>query len=467
MYYQSLFNRPADKPIRVCLLGAGEFGASFLFQAQDMPNVQVSAVCTRTVSRAVEAYKDAGVPESKVRVCADAQEAAKAGKEGLFVVVDSFDKLADLPLEVLIESSGAPEVAAAAGEMAINRGMHVIMVTKETDSIIGPLLAWKAKQKNLVYTTGEGDQPSMLIGLISWARVLGLKIVGAGKSSEYDFIYDPVTKKIDCEGQGQNFDCPGLDAQWLLGERPVKEVVDARAALVEGRLKLRTPPDLCEMTVVANATGLKPDIPVFHAPIARMTELPDIFCPKSDGGLFNGTGCLDVFNCLHRPDEVSMAGGEFIIVECKDRKSWKVLEAKGHPMSRNGKYAALYIPQHLLGVEIGISVLAAATMGHATGGDNLRPVCDMHGKASRDLKKGYVLTITGHHRIIDGITAFMNDATAIGGDAPLPFYLFGNMELVRDVPEGKTISANDVRMPEDSAFLRLRYEQDKLFKLKG
>ena len=465
MYYQSLFKRPAEHPIRACLIGAGEFGASFIFQAMNMPHIEVPAVCTRTVTRAVEAYKEAGIPESKIRVCANSEEAAKASAEGLFVVADSFDKLASVPLEVLVESSGAPEVAAIAAEMAIDRGMHVIMVSKETDSVIGPLLAWKAKQKGVVYTTGDGDQPSMLIGLISWARVLGLPVVGAGKSSEYDFVFDPQTKKIDCPGQKQSFDCPGLGALWHLGERPSREVVDARAALIGNRLKFRATPDLCEMTVVANATGLKPDRPTFHAPVARMPEMPDLFCPAADGGLFERSGCLDIFNCLRRPDEVSMAGGEFIIVECKDKKSWKVLEAKGHPISRNGKYAALYIPQHLLGVEIGTSILAAATMGHATGGDEIRPVCDMHGRATRDLKKGYTLTVSGHHHDIDGISALMSDATAIGGDAPLPFYLFGNLELLRDVEAGTIIRANDVRLPEDSTLLRLRREQDTLFNL--
>lgn len=39
-----------------------------------------------------------------------------------------------------------------------------------------------------------------------------------------------------------------------------------------------------------------------------------------------------------------MAGGVFIVVECKDKKSWQVLKAKGHPCSRNDRYAALYHP---------------------------------------------------------------------------------------------------------------------------
>ena len=462
MYYQTLFTRPADRPVRACLMGAGEFGASYIFQAQDMPHMQVSAVCTRTVQRAVDAYLSAGIPQSKIRVCENAEDAKKAYADGFFVVADSFDKLADLPLEVLVESSGAPETSAAAAELAIARGMHVVMVSKETDSIIGPILGRKAKAKGLVYTTGDGDQPSMLIGLISWGRALGLTIVGAGKSSEYDFVYDPAAKMLHCAGQQQSFACPGMDAQWLLDNRPVQDVVDARAALLD-KLSMRSVPDMCEMTVVANATGMKPDRPVFHAPAARMPEMPDLFCPKADGGLFEQPGRLDIFNCLRRPDEVSMAGGEFIIVACKDKKSWDVLAAKGHPVSRNGKYAAVYIPQHLLGVETGTSVLAAAIMGHATGGDNLRPVCDLHGHALRDLKKGDSLAMGGHHHTIEGVAAYISDAAPVSGETPLPFYLLSNLILARNVPAGKTICLNDVEMPADSTLLRLRREQDKDF----
>ena len=120
-------------------------------------------------------------------------------------------------------------------------------------------------------------------------------------------------------------------------------------------LSHRSVPDLCEMAVVANATGMMPDRPLFHAPVARIDEMPDLFCPKADGGLFDAPGRLDIFNCFRRPDEASMAGGVFIVVECKDKKSWQVLKAKGHPCSRNDRYAALYHPAHLLGVETGTS----------------------------------------------------------------------------------------------------------------
>lgn len=462
MHYQSLFRRASGQPVRACLIGAGEFGASFIFQSRDTPGLEVPAVCTRTVARAVEAYADAGVTD--VAVCTNPAEAAAAATAGKAVVAAEFSTLSDLPLDVLVESSGAPETGAAAAEAAIARGLHVVMVSKETDSVIGPILGRKARDKGVVYTTGDGDQPSMLIGLVSWARALGLEVVAAGKSSEYDFIYDPETHEVRCEGQKLAVAAPEMPGWWRLGDRPGTDVAAARTAMLPG-FSMRSVPDLCEMTVVANATGLKPDRPRLHAPAARIVEMPDLFCPQADGGLLDAPGRLDIFNCLRRPDEASMAGGEFVIVRCKDAKTWKVLEAKGHPVSRNGKYAAVYIPQHLLGVETGTSVLAAATLGHATGGDDLRPVCDLFGRASRDLARGHVLEMGGHHHTIAGVEAYMGDAVAVGPGAPLPFYLFSHLALARDVAAGEPIRFEDVAIPEASALLRLRREQDRAFGL--
>ena len=147
MFYESLFNPSIHRPVKACLTGAGEFGASFLFQAQGMPLLEVPAVCTRTVQRAVDAYENAGIPASKVRVCESAEDAKKAYADGFNVVVDSFEYIADLPLDVLVESSGAPEASAAAAELAIERGMHVVMVSKETDSVVGSILARRRRSR--------------------------------------------------------------------------------------------------------------------------------------------------------------------------------------------------------------------------------------------------------------------------------------------------------------------------------
>ena len=123
------------------------------------------------------------------------------------------------------------------------------------------------------------------------------------------------------------------------------------AALTE--IPQHTVPDLVEMGIVANATGLVPDIPAFHAPIARTQEIADILVPADLGGILGGTNRVDVVNQLRRPDEASFAGGVFVVVRCEDRKSWEVLRAKGHEVNRAGDAAMIYRPSHLSGRRIG------------------------------------------------------------------------------------------------------------------
>lgn len=47
MFYESLFNPSIHRPVKACLTGAGEFGASFLFQAQGMPLLDNGGILAR------------------------------------------------------------------------------------------------------------------------------------------------------------------------------------------------------------------------------------------------------------------------------------------------------------------------------------------------------------------------------------------------------------------------------------
>ena len=49
----------------------------------------------------------------------------------------------------------------------------------------------------------------------------------------------------------------------------------SRSQACGAALPQRAVPDLCELTLVANALELSPDRPDLHAPIARITEIAD------------------------------------------------------------------------------------------------------------------------------------------------------------------------------------------------
>ena len=92
-----------------------------------------------------------------------------------------------------------------------------------------------------------------------------------------------------------------------------------------------------------------------------------------------------MFNCLRRSDELSFAGGVFIVVEAPDLATGRLFAAKGMPASPDGRYVMLHNPVHLLGAEAPMSALSAALLSATTGGSDVRQRVDLVARAHRDL----------------------------------------------------------------------------------
>ena len=462
MYLETLLHAARERTVRALVIGAGEYGFSFVSQSRRTPGLTVSAVHARRVDRGVAAFRHAGLPEEAIQICGNQAQAQAALAAEKVVVSDDALMLMQLPIDIVVESTGSPEAAAFHADAALRNGRHVAMVSKEADIVAGPILHRRAKAAGLVYTPVDGDQPSLLMQLVVWARVLGLEILCAGKTSEYDFVYDPAARRVT--SLDRVADGAEVDGLWEFNERGVRDVVKARAEALTA-IPQHTVPDLVEMGLVANATGLVPDVPEFHAPIARTPEIADVLVPAEMGGVLHGGGRVDVVNSLRRPDEASFAGGVFVVVRCEDRRTWEVLRAKGHVVSRAGDAAMIYRPSHLLGVESATTVLSAVLHGRSSGPDDVQPRFDVVGRTTRPLAAGTLLAAVGHHHQIDGVEGLLVPARKAEGASPIPFYMMADNKLVRDVPVGTIITADCVQPPKDSVLWRLRREMEKTFGL--
>ena len=136
MNFKTLFQ--SSRPINVGLIGMGAFGGSFLFQAQAVPGLEVVAVCDRQVDIARQACLRIGLLEAKLAICSSEAEAQSAIKAGQTAIVEDAALMMSLPLEVVVEATGMPEAGARHGNMAIEQGKHVVMVSKEVDSVAAP-----------------------------------------------------------------------------------------------------------------------------------------------------------------------------------------------------------------------------------------------------------------------------------------------------------------------------------------
>lgn len=461
MNLASIFHRFSQAEPQVAgvgLVGAGQFGATFIAQIRRMSGVRMVAICDQNPRLAVETAIEAGFDKNVVKLCTDLPSAQAHAAQGHLIVVERTDWLVKLPLVAVLEATGDPQAAAATALSCIEAGRHVVLATKEAEIVVGAELARLAEKRGVVVSPVDGDQPSLLIGLIEWARLLGLPVVAAGKASESDFVWDPASNQV--QAWGRQVAAPAMQRQFIASEGiELSAVLKARAELP---FELTTVPDLCEMGIVANHTGLMPDCSELHAPLARTVELPTIFRPRTEGGILSGAGRVDMFNCLRRPDELSFAGGVFVVIEAPDKETGRLFAAKGMPTSEDGRYVLVHNPVHLLGAEAAMSILSSVKLHCSTGSRHVRPLVDLVGITDRALMPGEVLALGTRH-VISGLRHRLEPARPLGEENPLPYYMCVGAKVRHTVPAGRVLLGCDLDVDRNTPLYQLRESQDKHF----
>lgn len=427
-------------PVRYALTGAcGGFARTLLAQTPLMERaVRPSFLCDLDTAGAVALCTELGYPADRLKVCATAEETAALGAEDIAVVADAA-LLEHAGYDVLVEATGDPAAGTRAAQTALQTGHHVVMVSKEVDSVAGTALAAAAAERGVVYTPALGDQPANLIEWYERMRLLGLDVVAIGKSGEYDLVFDPATghvRQLDREAAA-----PELADLLTLGA-DVPATLAARARSVAG-LSRSAAADYCEMAVVADHTGFTPDVEALHYPVARVAELADVYSLAEDGGILSRPGVVDVFSVLRLPDEASFAGGVFAVVRTGDPATWRTLAQKGHVVSRSGRYACMYLPYHFMGVETPLSLLAAVDHHRAAGSRAAGSRAVLAGRARGPLPAGSTLDMGGHHHDVTGVAAVLLDTRQAPADTA-PLYLAANSTLARGVAAGDLIRLGDL-----------------------
>ncbi len=446
MDYTNLINNISGKISKVGIIGATRgYGYTLLAQIPKVKHMDLRIICSRHTDECMNVLKEIGYGERDIVVCQNKEEVKKAPETAVLIVSD-YRLVMESGITALVECTGNTAVSSDAALSALRRGINVYMVSKETDSVCGPVLNQIAAENGAVYALVNGDQPRNLLDLYSWAMLLGLEVIAAGKSSEYDFVWDRETGDFSyLDGVSPTENLPELLEHW---QYKGTETLDARRRLLEKYTEIIAA-DLCEMNLVSNITGLVPSSPFLSYPIAKTSELANIFIPKEDGGILDRTGVVDVFYNLRGTDEASFCGGEFITVKCDNPKMWDILKGKGHVMSRNGKYACIYYPYHYMGLETPVSVLLGDLMGIGAHPE-CRQVSVLAGVAQEDLPKGTVLTVKGHHHSIEGLVPELLERKEVGNIAP--FYLLNGAALLKDVKKGEPITLDHVDLSQLEAY---------------
>lgn len=456
MIYTQLFDRYArGKVVRAGVIGTGQYGTAVVTQTQAMSRLQVLAVADLDLEAARQAFRMAGLSDEEIVTCDTRGEALQALEKGRRVVLSDALLLMDLPLDVIAECTGDPEAGALHAREAIRHGKHVAMVNKEADVTVGPILKYLADRAGLTYTAVDGDQHGLLVGLVGWARELGMEVLCGGKARDVGLIYHEDSGTISWKGQGTLLDAEGSKLFRPLAAGQVAEYIRGRLDVL-GQAGEIGHFDKEELTIAANATGLAPDSETLHHPVVRIMEIPEVLCPVEEGGILRCRGAIDMVTCLRGAHEPGMGGGVFIVVDPGNEYSRHIMASKGCIANRRGSAALIYRPYHLCGVETPISILTAALLGLPTGATDYRPRYDVIGRAKRDKKAGETWEI-------EDLEVLIRPAKAVGRGAPLPTQMVYGQKAALDVSAGSIVTAEMVVAPEGSALWALRREQDAHF----
>src|SRR5712672_1473835 len=411
------------RPIRVGLIGAGKFGSMYLSQAPRTPGVHIVGVADLNMRRAHEALKRVGW--AKERYSATSLDEALAN--GSTLVCDDSEALIKYEeIDLVIEATGAPSVGLRHALQCCAHGRDIIMVNVEADALAGPLLARRAAAAGIGYSAAYGDQPALTAELVDWARTAGFEVIAAGKGTKYlpayhgstpDTVWDHYGFSAEQVRQG-DFN-PQMFNSFLDG---------TKSAL--------------EMAVLANATGLSPPEDGLSFPPCGADDLPAILKPAADGGVLPKRGMVEVVSSLERdgrPVHRDLRWGVYVTIAAPSDYVRKCFAEYGLKTDGSGAYAAMYKPYHLIGLELGISVLSAALRGEPTGQTGAFNG-DVVAVAKRALSAGESLDGEGGYTVWGKLVP----AARSLAEGAVPIGLAHGVKLVRDVAAGQTVRWSDV-----------------------
>ncbi len=417
-----------NHPIQVGLVGVGQMGAGLIAQIGQMRGMDIVAAADIDLMRAVTAFRNIGIPEDSIVVLPDdaarqhASDAVAAGKRVVTTNAMLIPEVASV--DAVVEATGMPSIGALVAFRTILAKRHIIMLNVETDATIGYLLKHMADAAHVIYTTSAGDEPGAILELYDFATTLGFEVVAAGK------------------GKNNPLDRSATPQQ--LADKAYKQEMSPKmlASFVDGTKTM------VEMTAVANATGLVPDVSGMHGPSATPDTLAEIFCPREAGGILNKRGVVDY--ALG-----NVAPGVFLIFTTTQPKVVKDLQ---YLRLGPGPYWALYRPYHLANIETPRSVALAVLHHQATLAPQGLPVAETTTVAKRDLEVGDVLDGLGG-TMVHGNIERADVASAAG---MLPLGLSERARVRRPISCGQTLTYDDVELDEHSFIVNARRIQDSL-----
>lgn len=424
---KALRDRAANgNPIRVGVIGAGAMGRATALQ---MLNTKLgmwpAVIANRTLARAEEVYRAAGVNE--VRVVSDETALARAIADRVPAITERAELVCTVPgLDVVFEATGAIEFGARISLATIAAGRHLVTMNAELQGTVGPILKRKADAAGVVLSDCDGDQPGVMMNLHRFVTGLGVRPVVIGNMKG---LQDPHRN-------------PTTQAEFA---RQHKFTPHMATSFADGT-KMSF-----EMALIANATGFKAGVRGLYGPsCTRVHEAAPLFAER-----------FTVAALLAQPVVGYVVGAEpapgvFILgyADHPEQKHWLKTYKLG-----DGPFYTFYTPYHLCHLEAPWTLARVVLFQDAAVTPDAGHVVDVVATAKRALVPDEVL---------DGIGGYATygqceDAAVTRNEHLLPMGLAEGCRVRRAVPKDQVLTYDDIEPPEGRLVDRLRADQAAAF----
>jgi len=415
--------------INIAFIGCGKFISMFLSQYNQLKKIKIDTIVDLDIERAKSNCIKSGLKKETVEK---------------INFVNSLDSILNRNIEIFIEATGNPIAGTQHAYKVIQSKKNIIMVNVEADVLCGKYLSDLAKENNVIYSMAYGDQPSLILEQIEWARLNGFFVTCAGKGTKYHPSFEYSTP----ENVWNNYGTTAREAKNAgMNPKMFNSFVTGDKSSIE-------------MAAVANASGLKcPKNGLTYPPVG-VYDIANKLIPKDNGGLIDHEGQVEVISSIDRNKiqiENDLRWGVYIVIKAQNNYVKDCFKEYGMVTDNSGEYSAIWRPYHYVGLELAQSIYSIALDKKSTGCTKFFNA-DVVSIAKKDLSSGEILDgeggFTSRGRLVTSRNSVDNNF--------LPLGLSDGAKTKKSIKKDEFIKIDDVEINWNQEVLKAREYQIKV-----
>ena len=415
--------------INIAFIGCGKFISMFLSQYNQLKKIKIDTIVDLDIEGAKSNCIKSGLKKETVEK---------------INFVNSLDSILNRNIEIFIEATGNPVAGTQHACKVIQAKKDIIMVNVEADVLCGKYLSDFAKENNVIYSMAYGDQPSLIIEQIEWARLNGFFVTCAGKGTKYHPSFEYSTPESVWNNYGMTADeaknagmNPKMFNSFVTGDK-----------------------SSIEMAAVANASGLKCPVNGLTYPPIGVYDIANKLIPKDKGGHIDHEGQVEVISSIDRKKiqiENDLRWGVYIVIKAQNNYVKNCFKEYGMVTDNSGEYSAIWRPYHYVGLELAQSIYSIALDRKPTGYTKFFNA-DVVSVAKKDLASG---------EILDGEGGFASRGRLVASKDSiegkfLPLGLSDGAKTKKSIKKDEFIKIDDVEINWKQEVLKAREYQTKI-----